>query len=61
VNALHGSLLGDDAIDRLAHRFLAGQPVGGQQQMRDTAQVIAAATSAWRIPAIGATSPACRG
>ena len=61
VNALHGSLLGDDAIDRLAHRFLSDQPVGGQQQMRDTAQVIAAAASAWRMPAIGATSPACSG
>jgi hypothetical protein len=61
VNALHGSLLGDDAIDRLAHRFLSDQPVGGQQQLRDTAQVIAAAASAWRIPAIGAPSPTCSG
>jgi hypothetical protein len=59
VNALHGSLLGDDAIDRLAHRFLIDQPVGGQQQLRDTAQVIAAAASAWRMPAIGAPSPTC--
>jgi hypothetical protein len=61
VNALHGSLLGDDAIDRLAHRFLVDQKVGGQQQMKDTAEVIAAAASAWRMPAIGATSPACSG
>jgi hypothetical protein len=61
VNALHGSLLGDDAIDRLAHRFLSDQPVGGQQQLRDTAQVIAAAASAWRMPAIGTASPACSG
>jgi hypothetical protein len=61
VNALHGSLLGDDGIDRLAHRFLSDQPVGGQQQMRDTAEVIAAAASAWRMPAIGAASPACSG
>jgi hypothetical protein len=59
VNALHGSLLGDEAIDRLAHRFLIDQPVGGQQQLRDTAQVIAAAASAWRMPAIGAPSPTC--
>jgi hypothetical protein len=61
VNALHGSLLGDDAIDRLAHRFLIDQKVGGQQQMRDTAEVIAAAAAAWRMPALGAPSPACSG
>ncbi|HUA29866.1 MAG TPA: hypothetical protein VMC03_13370 [Streptosporangiaceae bacterium] len=60
VNALHGSLLGDDAVDRLAHRFLSDQKVDGQQQLRDTAQVIAAAASAWRMPAIG-TGPPCSG
>jgi hypothetical protein len=61
VNALHGSLLGDDGIDRLAHRFLSDQPVGGQQQMKDTAEVIAAAASAWRMPAIGTAPAACSG
>jgi hypothetical protein len=59
VTALHGSLLGDPAIDRLAHRFLIDQPVGGPQRLRDTAEVIAAATSAWRMPAIGSMPPAC--
>jgi hypothetical protein len=61
VPALHGSLLGDPAIDRLAHRFLIGQPVGGQQQMRVTAEVIAAASAAWRMPAIGSMPAACTG
>ncbi len=61
VSALHGSLLGDDAIDRLAHRFLSDQPVGGEQQMRDTAEVIAAAASAWRMPAIGSAPATCTG
>jgi hypothetical protein len=61
VNALHGSLLGDDGIDRLAHRFLSDQPVGGQQQLRDTAEVIAAAASAWRMPAIGTATLPCSG
>jgi hypothetical protein len=61
VTALHGSLLGDPAIDRLAHRFLIGQPVGGQQQMRETAEVIAAASAAWRMPAIGSMPAACGG
>jgi hypothetical protein len=59
VPAMHGSLLGDLAIDRMAHRFLSDQPVAGQQQLRDTAQVIAAAAAAWRMPVIGATAPAC--
>jgi hypothetical protein len=59
VPAMHGSLLGDPAIDRMAHRFLSNQPVAGQQQLRDTAQAIAAASAAWRMPVIGASGPAC--
>jgi hypothetical protein len=59
VPAMHGSLLGDPAIDRMAHRFLSNQPVSGQQQLRDTAQAIAAAAAAWRMPVIGAPGPAC--
>jgi hypothetical protein len=57
--ALHGSLLGDLAVDRMAHRFLSDEEVAGQQQMRDTAQVIAAASAAWRMPVVGAASPSC--
>jgi hypothetical protein len=59
VPALHGSLLGDLAVVQMAHRFLTDQPVAGQQQLRDTAQAIAAIAAAWRMPAIGATGPAC--
>jgi hypothetical protein len=59
VSALHGSLLGDYAVDRMAHRFLAHQDVAGAQQMRDTAQVIAAAASAWRMPVLGSSSTTC--
>jgi hypothetical protein len=61
VPAMHGSLLGDPAIDRMAHRFLSNQPVAGQQQLRDTAQAIAAAAAAWRMPVIGASGPSCSG
>jgi hypothetical protein len=65
VTALHGSLLGDPAVDRLAHRFLVDQPVGAQQQaqqqMRATAEVIAAASAAWRMPEIGSMPTACSG
>jgi hypothetical protein len=59
VPALHGSLLGDPAIDRMAHRFLSNQQVAGPQQLRDTAEVIAAAAAAWRMPVIGAAGPVC--
>jgi hypothetical protein len=59
VPALHGSLLGDPAIDRMAHRFLSDQQVAGPQPLRDTAEVIAAAAAAWRMPVIGAAGPVC--
>jgi len=58
VPALHGSLLGDPAIDRLAHRFLSNERVAGPQQMRDAAEVIAAAAAAWRMPSM-APPPHC--
>jgi hypothetical protein len=59
VPALHGSLLGNPQVDRTVHRFFSHQRVAGQQQMRDTAEVIAAAAAAWRMPELGAASPAC--
>jgi hypothetical protein len=54
VPALHGSLLGDPAVDRMGHRFLSNEQVAGPQQMRDTAEVIAAAAAAWRMPSVAA-------
>jgi hypothetical protein len=60
VPALHGSLLGDPAVDRLAHRFLSNERVAGPQQMRDAAEVIAAAAAAWRMPSM-APPPHCNG
>jgi hypothetical protein len=59
VPGLHGSLIGDPSVDRMAHRFLASGQVAGAQQMRDTAEVIAAAAAAWRIPVLGGPSLAC--
>jgi len=50
VPAMHGSLLGDPAVDRMAHRFLSREQVAGPQRLRDTAEVIAAAAAAWRMP-----------
>jgi hypothetical protein len=60
VPAMHGSLLGDPAIDRMAHRFLSHEQVTGPPDMRDTAEVIAAAAAAWRMPSI-APPPHCSG
>ena len=60
VPALHGSLLGDPAIDRMAHRFLSNEQVAGPPGMRDTAEVIAAAAAAWRMPSM-APPPHCNG
>jgi hypothetical protein len=60
VPALHGSLLGNAQVDDTVHRFLSHQRVSGPQQMRDTAEVIAAASEAWRMPELGAAPPACR-
>jgi hypothetical protein len=59
VPALHGSLLGDAAVDRNVHRFFSDKQVAGQQQMRDEAEVIAAAASAWRMPVTGAPPSVC--
>jgi hypothetical protein len=59
VPALHGSLLGDPAVDQTVHRFFGGERVAGPQQMRDEAEMIAAAASAWRMPVIGGPPPVC--
>jgi hypothetical protein len=60
VPAMHGSLLGDPAIDRMAHRFLSHEPVTGPPDLRDTAEVIAAAAAAWRMPSM-VPPPHCSG
>jgi hypothetical protein len=59
VPALHGSLLGDPGVDRMAHRFLSDEQVVSQERLRETAEVIAAAAAAWRMPAIGPAPSAC--
>ena len=59
VPALHGQLLGDPAALRLVARFLAHRPVGGVPGLRNTAEIMAAAASAWRMPVPQAPSPPC--
>src|SRR6516162_7883049 len=56
--ALHGELLGDPAALRTVRRFLTGQPVTGVPDLRATAELLAAAATAWRMPET-APSPPC--
>jgi len=57
--ALHGELLGDPAALRTVRRFLTGQPVTGMPGLRATAELVAAAATAWRMPESAAPSPPC--
>jgi hypothetical protein len=59
VPAMHGGLFSDPSVEWLAERFLSDHPVAGTQNMRDAAEAIAAAASAWRMPQLGAASSTC--
>jgi hypothetical protein len=59
VPALHGELLGDPAALRTVHRFLTNRPVTGVPDLRATAEIMAAAATAWRMPETAAPSPPC--
>ena len=62
VDAFHGGLLGDASVRQMIVTFLASGSVradsAAQRQLRTTAQLIAAAATAWRMPQL---HPACRG
>ena len=68
VDAFHGGLLGDRSVQRIVAAFLAGgtpsdqdldaMAGGSQPDLRSTAQLIAAAAAAWRMPDL---HPACPG
>jgi hypothetical protein len=59
VPALHGELLGDPVAVRIVRAFLTHHRVSGASTMRTTAEVVAAAASAWRLPQAAAPSPPC--
>jgi hypothetical protein len=59
VPAFHGDLLGDPAALRIVRHFLIRHRVAGADQLRTTAEIVAAAASAWRIPLATAPSPPC--
>jgi hypothetical protein len=60
VSAFHGELLGDPAALRAVRGFLDHQPVKSMPVLRTTAEIMAAAASAWRMPAHAPPSPPCR-
>jgi hypothetical protein len=60
VPALHGTLLDNPASLRMVRDFLTERPVGGAPELRTTAEIVAAAASAWRIPQVTTPSPPCR-
>jgi len=59
VPAFHGDLLGDPAALRIVRDFLIHHRVTGAAQLRTTAEIVASASSAWRIPLPTTPSPPC--
>jgi len=68
IDGFHGGLLGDRSVQRVVEAFLASGTAsdrdldelagGSQRDLRSTAQLIAAAAAAWRMPDL---HPACPG
>ena len=60
VPALHGALINDPLSLRMVRDFLTDHRVSGTARLRTTAEIVAAAASAWRIPQATTPSPPCR-
>jgi len=65
VDAFHGGLLGNASVRQLVESFLTGGDAqvdsASQRQLRGTAELIAAAATAWRMPELSASCPAAGG
>jgi hypothetical protein len=59
IPAFHGELLGDPAALSTVRRFLTHRSVAGVPSMRTTAEIMAAAAAAWRMPENATPSPPC--
>jgi len=61
VDGFHGGLLGHASVRQLVEAFLSGGTAsadsGSQRELRTTAQLIAAAATAWRMPELHQTCP----
>jgi hypothetical protein len=60
VPGLHGRLLGDPLALRMVRAFLRHQQVRGTAALRTTAEIVAAAASAWRMPEPTMPTPPCQ-
>ena len=62
VDAFHGGLLGNASVRQLVEGFLTGGAAqvdsASQRHLRSTAELIAAAATAWRMPELSASCPA---
>ncbi len=59
IPALHGDLLGTPEVKRMVRRFLADGTVRMPGKYNGTAELVAAAAAAWRMPEITPPQPAC--
>ncbi len=59
IPAFHGELLGDPVALRAVRRFLTDRSVTGVPSLRATAEIMAAAATAWRMPESAVPSPPC--
>jgi hypothetical protein len=59
IPALHGDLLGTPAVKRMVRGFLADGTVRMLGRYNGTAELVAAAAAAWRMPEITPPQPAC--
>ena len=59
VPAFHGGLLGDPTVLPMVSSFLSGHEVSavGDSQMREAAELITGAATAWRMPDTGSACP----
>jgi hypothetical protein len=59
IPALHGDLLGTGLVKRMVRGFLANGTVRMPGRYNGTAELVAAAAAAWRMPEITPPQPAC--
>ena len=59
VPAFHGGLLGDPPVLSMVRDFLHGRQVIGGQSLREAAELLSSAASAWRMPESSAPSSPC--
>lgn len=59
IPALHGDLLGNPGVTAMVRDFLAHQRVPKPDGYKATAEIVAAAAAAWRMPVTTAPTHAC--